>query len=168
MPANSDTAEIPTAKPVAKISLVEAACARFESAQPVTEASQPDTASPLKQRAHERLRLLQGSGLGAASHRESEPAQVETAAPAAQAAAPSPVSSLRIHAAWAALCLALAAALVLQLNQNAASAPAKPAAAPVMAAVQVDAAPAAPNPSLNEPLALRLQDSLFSRPVPRP
>lgn len=164
MPANSDAAATSAAKPAAKISLVEAACARFESVQPAAasgpQAPTGDAANPFKQRARERLRLLQGSGFDAA--RDSNETK-----PLAARAQPAQPSALRIHAMWATLCLALAAAWVAQWNQNAVSAPVKSMAA-VAPALPLTIAPNVSPRGANEPLTLQLEKSLHSQPRLRP
>lgn len=171
MLANSDAAVNSATKPAAKISLVEAACARFESAQPAAASAQKapagNAANPFKQRARERLRLLQGSGLGAAgdsNETKSLPAKAPASAARAQPAQP---SALRIHAMWATLCLVLAAAWVAQWNQNAVSAPVKSMAA-VAPTLPLTIAPNVSPRSADEPLTLQLEKSLHSQLRPRP
>jgi hypothetical protein len=121
---NGSAPTLPTAKleGQSKVSLVEAACERFEQrhdAHAATAAAAQADAS--KQRARDRLRLLQGSGV---THVPAPYEKTIAIAPIRSAAAPAPRQPNVLKYIAIGTCAgAIAAALLHQINTRAVSAP---------------------------------------------
>jgi hypothetical protein len=113
--AMQDTQPVATVKPAPKLSLVEAATTRYESAHATTQ--HQTGAEAFRQRAQERLQLLQNSGLDATPAAATLPAAARPAPRAHRTPIAGPLAArhtLPLHFAWGAVCALLCAALVWQ------------------------------------------------------
>jgi hypothetical protein len=129
-----DTQPVPAVKAAPKLSLVEAACAQYESAlaRPLVQPTSPTTQ---RERAQERLHLLQSSGLHAAPVAANPTRRTKAMRAAAQP------SVWPLHLAWGAVCAVLVAALAWQSNRPDATAPTPRAPLTTVIATVDEAAP---------------------------
>jgi hypothetical protein len=164
MPHQLDGLTAMTPPVAGKISLVEAACARFESqratgsAQAAATADSP-TIAPFKRRAHERLKLLQNTGVAHLPESLRANAAAEQRPPVpARGGWWARARLLRVHLAWASVCAALVAGLLVQLGKN--TAPDTSTRTTVIQASTVT------SPNVH-PLQLQMDRALTAKPLPQ-